>query len=87
MSVLASSHALVIQPIHGISYLRAQNQPIAFSPYQIGTIEFPINNLIQTEVVSVISNGDGSDTVTYRSLSDFAVTTREFVRVKVTQSP
>jgi hypothetical protein len=44
-------------------------------------------NLIQTEVVSFISNGDGSDTVTYRSLSDFAVTTREFVRVKVTQSP
>ena len=44
-------------------------------------------NLIQTEVVSSISNGDGSDTVTYRSLSDIAVTTREFIRVKVTQSP
>ena len=42
---------------------------------------------VQTEFVSSLPNGDRTDTVTYRSLSDSAVTTREFIRVKVTQSP
>ncbi len=44
-------------------------------------------DLVQTQIVSAIPNGDGTETVTYRSLSDIAVTTREFIRVKVTQSP
>lgn len=43
--------------------------------------------LIQTEIVSSAPNGDGTETVTYRSLSDAAASNRGFIRVKVTQSP
>ena len=35
----------MVQPIHGISNLKARNQPLASPPNQIGTIEFPINKL------------------------------------------
>jgi hypothetical protein len=42
---------------------------------------------LQTEEVSALPNGDGTETVTYRSLSPLDTTAREFIRLKVTQLP
>ena len=37
-------NATLLRCIHGISNLKARNQPLASPPNQIGTIEFPINS-------------------------------------------
>ena len=39
------------------------------------------------QYVSSIQNGDGTETVTYRSTTPFASIAREFVRIRVTQRP
>jgi hypothetical protein len=51
----------MVQPIHGISNLKARNQPLASPPNQIGTIEFPINNLFDDDgIIAQSSYSDGS---------------------------
>ena len=46
----------MVQPIHGISDLIVQNRPLGFLPYQIGTIEFPINSFrIKSEQLNFLS--------------------------------
>lgn len=42
---------------------------------------------METEFVSATSNGDGTEMVTYRSTSNIAITTREFIRLKVSKTP
>ena len=42
---------------------------------------------LDSAFVSSVPNNDGTETVTYRSLSDVALTNREFIRLRVLQTP
>lgn len=44
-------------------------------------------NTLPSAFVFAVPNGDGTETVTYRSLSDVAVTRREFIRLSVVLRP
>ena len=44
-------------------------------------------NSLGVQYVSSIPNGDGTETVTYRSTAPFASIDKEFVRIRVTQRP
>ncbi len=44
-------------------------------------------NSMDTALVSATSNGDGTETVTYRSLNDISAEEDEFIRLKVVHSP
>ena len=53
-------NATLLRCIHGISNLKARNQPLASPPNQIGTIEFPINktscpNSLQNNLQTMLS--------------------------------
>ena len=53
-------NATLLRCIHGISNLKARNQPLAPPPNQIGTIEFPINktscpNSLQNNLQTMLS--------------------------------